>query len=321
MKRIGCFIFLIVLVVGGAAGLYYWNFYNKAINTANNGPSEQKIVTINQGATVEDINTLLVSEGIIKDEKFPNGMTVFKVYSVINKLDSKYQAGTYFLPQNESVKQIADSIQKSKDELINVTIKEGLRIEEFGDAINVALNSAVNTKYSKFNKDDFIKLAKNYTNNDGKYEFLKTRPAGITTLEGFLYPDTYFVTRDASSQMMIDLLLQTFDVKVYQPYKGQIQNNKYTVFELVTLASIVEREVNSDDDRAMVADMLFRRLVNDDLGRKLETDATLLYVLGNEKIGWWKAELNYTTLQTKSPYNGRLTPGLPPTPIASPSLS
>jgi UPF0755 protein len=135
--------------------------------------------------------------------------------------------------------------------------------------------------------------------------------------EGYLYPDTYLFPLAASPESIAEHLLTTFDQKVLQTYQADFNQSPYTVNQIITMASLVEREAKTDADRPLVAGILWKRLEND---WPLQVDATLQYALGlNPQTQAWTppTALDKTV---DSPYNTYLHPGLPPAPICSPSL-
>ncbi len=142
-------------------------------------------------------------------------------------------------------------------------------------------------------------------------DFLSDKPAQAD-LEGYLFPDTYKFERGAQASEVLAKLLETFGRRVDAPLREQIRRGGHTLFEAVTLASIVEREVATTADRRMVADLFWRRLK---IGQALESDATVNYVTG-------KGLTSPTFADTKvdSPYNTYVHTGLPPGPIGNPGL-
>jgi UPF0755 protein len=142
------------------------------------------------------------------------------------------------------------------------------------------------------------------------FSFLRERPRGAT-LEGFLFPDTYRIWRDANIKDVVSKMLANFDEKISPDLREEIHHTKRSLFEIVTMASLVEKEVADESDRKIVADILWKRL---DLGIPLQVDATVNYVTGK------KGSPNASDLTTKSPYNTYQNRGLPPGPIANPGL-
>jgi UPF0755 protein len=144
------------------------------------------------------------------------------------------------------------------------------------------------------------------------YEFLIDKPQSAT-LEGYLFPDTYRFYKSATPDQVVQKLLDTFGEKVILPLQDQITESKHTIFQIITLASIIEKEVKSDADRRIAAGIFWKRL---ELGMPLQSDATVNYITGKQALQPTNADLS-----TDSLYNTYKYPGLPPGPIDNPSFS
>jgi UPF0755 protein len=145
-------------------------------------------------------------------------------------------------------------------------------------------------------------------------EFLKH------TKEGYMFPDTYLVPKDATPAAIAKIFLDTFDTKIGTTLRTDAIKTGLTLPEVITLASIVEREGRSDDDRPVIAGILLNRIKAD---WPLQVDATLQYALGYQPMekSWWKKYLTDEDKKVKSPFNTYANLGLPPHPIANPGLS
>ena len=144
------------------------------------------------------------------------------------------------------------------------------------------------------------------------YDFLLSKPRNLD-LEGYLFPDTYRIFRDASIKDVVQRTLNNFDQKLTPELRNEIERQGKTIHDIITLASILEKEVSTDYDRAMVADIFYKRIK---IGMPLQADSTVNYVTG-------KSESRSTIIDTKTddPYNTYKYKGLPPGPICNPSLS
>jgi UPF0755 protein len=314
MRKYGCVALVIIIIFVVGFGFFISNKYNNAISKRSSDSTEKVSIIVPQGATLEDIRKKLVDTGIIKDEEILFGYTAFKAYTFFNKSKvdtSKIQAGTFLFQKGSSIEEVFTNLQTAEKEDIKVTIKEGLRIEEIAEQLNFSINNSTNRR-AKFNKNDFISLAKNYTDSR---ESLSTRPVNYKSLEGYLFPDTYFVANDATAEDMIKLMLDTFDEKVYKPNLELIKKSPYKFHQLITLASLIQREVQTPQDMAEVAGILFRR-TGDNF--PLGIDATVQYALGySQSEGvWWRKNITAQDLELDSPYNTRKFAGFPPGPIA-----
>ena len=163
------------------------------------------------------------------------------------------------------------------------------------------------------NKSEFLELAKT---GDFDYEFLKfdLEPSVKYKLEGFMYPDTYFFHEDATSEEIIKILLDTFKNKVWEELKTASNKNGLDYNQLLTLASIVEKEAVKDDERAKIAAVFFNRIKID---MSLQSCATVQYALNREKFS---TTVTFEETRLESPYNTYKYAGLPPGPICNPGI-
>lgn len=316
VRDIGLVVVVFVLAVVVGVFMYFRSYYNREISTPNSDDSTLAEVLVEPGDSVQEITLKLINAGVVRSSKMPDGRYVFQWYLSFNQLGSSIAAGRFFVPKNLNMIELAEMLETPGSEDLWVQILEGYRIEEAAKAIDDVLNSESNKENSQFNKAQFITLAK--TSRYEQYEFMSLIPEN-KPLEGFVFPDSYLVEKDVSTEEMLKLLLTTFDQKVYQKYKSEISNNKYTLYELVTIAAMVERESREGEERAMIADIMFRRL--EARGWRLEIDATLQYGLGwsEDEQSWWRQ--NLPSRYTENEYNTSTQDGLPPTPICSPGES
>lgn len=144
-----------------------------------------------------------------------------------------------------------------------------------------------------------------------QFDFLAELPPGAS-LEGFLFPDTYLFNPQASGQTIVEALLKNFGKKVDMSLREALRVHQKDIFSAVTLASVIENEVQSESDRRQVSDIFLRRLA---VGQPLQSDATIKYILDVDKI-----QHSFDETRTPSPYNTYIHPGLPVGPISSPGL-
>jgi UPF0755 protein len=287
----------VLILAGGVYALY--SSYDKAANKGFGDPTTTVDFTIEEGQSIDEITHDLLEKGLITNEYF------FQIYVRQRDVADQLQAGSFKVPNNLSLKDLVDILQHAVFPDIWVTIPEGLRATEIADILDDGFSGYEETSFSK---DEFLVLVETPTLPS---DFDNPAPAG-TTLEGYLFPDTYRFPPDATAEYVVLTMLTTFNEKIVRPNRVDIEalSSKYTLHELVILASILERETRHQTDRPIVADILLRRLDN---GWGLEVDVTLLYYFGD-----WKHELTFEELQLETPYNTRKSVGLPPTPISNP---
>lgn len=287
MKKI--LVLLLLLASIGAGTIYWWS---SAIRSASTDSTVRDFL-ITKGVSASQVANKLQSEGFIKNS------SAFKLYVELTGKAAKIQAGEYSLASNLNLFAIVGELLSGPRE-IWVTIPEGLRREEIAEKFAVAL--------AKDTKETFVN------------EFL-TASAGK---EGFLFPDTYIFPKTASASAIVKKLLATFEARVDSQMDKDIAASGYSLEQIVTMASIVERETVTDAERPIVAGILYKRLK---ASWPLQADATLQYAIANSKCqilnskcDWWQIP-EVADRKLVSPYNTYRKTGLPPAPIANPGLS
>ena len=244
----------------------------------------------------------LQTVGIISD---PGAFLAFLQYS---GLDTTLQAGEYNLSPQMTPVEVARVLQDPTPTEVTLTIFKGWRLEEIAGTLP--------TTGLSISTEAFLEAA--HTHPDG-YSFLEGIPEEAS-LEGFLPPGSYRVPRDLSAQALIGLLLDKFGENLTGEMQGGFERQGLSLFEAVTLASIVERESVDESETPLIASVFLNRL---GIGAKLDADSTVQYALGyNDQQGtWWTNPLSLDELQVDSPYNTYRFAGLPPGPIANPGTN
>ena len=291
MKKL---LFLIsLLVLGGLfyiGGLRWWIENSKSVGSDE---AEQRFV-VPKGYSASQISSRLEEQGLIKSA------LAFKIFVQVKGLAKKIQAGEYDVSPSLSLSQLVDKLTHGPNE-VWVTIPEGLRREEIVERFIVAFGLSSNQA------------------NIFRVEFLGETEGK----EGFLFPETYLFPKTSPASLVAQKLIQTFDIKVDEKVKNDIDKTGYSLDELVTLASMIERETLSSAERPVVAGILIKRLEYD---WPLQVDATLQYAIAGEdcegkaECNWWPL-LSGESFETSSPYNTYKYTGFPPAPIASPGLT
>jgi UPF0755 protein len=265
-----------------------------------NGTEQEFIV--DQGESVSMVCIRLEQDRLIGDAE------LFRIYLVYSGLDRQLQSGVYQLSSIMTPMEIAADLLDATPKDVIVTVLPGWRIEEV--ARNVA-GSGLNITES-----DFIALA--YAPLPEFFDYLPVSEA--PSLEGFLFPGTYIIPREANLITVVETLLSGFSNAVSQDMIDGFARQGLSINQAVTLASIVEKEAVMDEEKPMIASVFYNRLAN---AMRLETDPTVQYALGfqTELSSWWKSPLSSADLAVDSPYNTYQIFGLPPTPIANPDLS
>ncbi|HLZ48275.1 MAG TPA: endolytic transglycosylase MltG [Candidatus Limnocylindria bacterium] len=250
--------------------------------------------TVPRGATAAQIAADLVRAKII------TSALAFKYVLYETGAENSLQSGTYTVSAALSPRDLATLFQKAPGDQVALRIIEGWRLTEVA--------AAVNKSFPKIQAKDFIAAAVVGSRNNFVLNGLDPK----ASLEGFLFPDTYFLRPDATADQIIDTLLDNFETKAGPTLRGAAADRKVAIYDMVKLASIVEREAHDRKESPTIAGVYQHRL---DIGMKLDADPTVQYAKGD-----W-GELSLDDLKIDSPYNTYLNPGLPPTPIANPGLA
>lgn len=277
-----------VIMVAGAV------FYIAGLGKALDSNDTQTVsVIISSGSSTGQIGQILEEEGII------SSADKFKIWSRIKGYDSRYKAGTYTLSPSMDFQEIADIIVSGKVTTVNFTIPEGYTIYQTASAIAAKGLGDYDTLVSLIEAGDF------------EYDFLKDAQNNKNKLEGYLFPNTYTVDEGMNEEQIIKVMLDQFEK---QPYKVYAESgSSYSLNDIITVASIIERECKVDEERPLVASVIYNRLAK---GMPLQMCSTVQYVLGKQK-----EVLTYADTRIESPYNTYTNTGLPPGPICSPGLA
>ena len=283
---------LLIIGIFVLCTFWFYQLYTSSLSYSLNPDSENRVVVkIEKGSSANKIINILKEKDLIKSP------FIFKLYLKQNNLGNQLKAGNFILKENYNLKKIVKTLVEGKGSELPVTILEGWTIKQIAEH----LEKKGLTKSSEFLS--CIKTCK------FEFDFL---PKGY--LEGYLYPDTYFVNiNNFNNKLFISRMIQTLEHRLSDSDWKAIKSSKYSFEQIMIMASIIEKEERNAKEQPKVADILWSRF---DKKVALGADATVLYALGRTKGG-----LTYNDLQIDSPYNTRKKRGLPPTPISSPSMS
>ncbi|MBU0974778.1 endolytic transglycosylase MltG [Patescibacteria group bacterium] len=227
----------------------------------------------------------------LQEEKLIKNAYVFRFVVVKDKLVNKIQAGSFDISPSMSVSEIANHLTIGTED-IWITLLEGWRVEEIAESLE-------SQDLDHFDKEEFLNLAK--------------------ASEGMLYPDTYLIPREMSSEAIYRLLLNTFEKKVIQGLANEIKTSDRDFDQVLIMASLLEREAKTYEQMRRVAGILWNRI---DIGMALQVDATLQYANGYNQIQkkWW-AIPSSEDKKLKSPFNTYLNLGLPLKAISNPGIN
>lgn len=288
MKKFLYIVIAIVIIVAIAA-----SFMPSYLSAVTNSSAVE--ITVPEGASLHHVSNLLFDKGVIKSK------TWFRYKAKEAEVDRKIKPGTYSLPPNSTFEHIFALLEKGvADEHIVLTIPEGFtlyqiaqRIEELGFAT----------------KEEFIEVTEKYFNDN--YDFDTTDL--FFKLEGYLYPETYHITEKQTIEEIVNKLAQTMDNVFTDEYKKQMQNLGLSKHEVLTIASLIEREAKHDGERSAISGVIYNRLKKDMI---LQIDATVIYGVGKGREH--NSTIYQSDLDRPAPFNTYKVGGLPPGPIASP---
>lgn len=283
------FILSAVFLIGG------YIFIRWQIKQTSMGKGAEKDFIISSGEGARSIAQRLQRERIIKSDFY------FLFYLWQKGWMDRLKAGEYHLRSDWAISKIAEVFYSGaiKPNWVEVTIPEGFRLKQIDARLAVA-GLIQNGDLIAFNAG--LKFSQ-------PHFFVFGEP--LKDLEGFLFPDTYRFEKNASRKVIIEKMLANFEKKV-DYLRPAIKEQNKTIYQIITMASILEKEVKTEEDWKIVSGVFWRRLKNN---QPLESCATIAYILGLDK---WR--YSYADTRQPSPYNTYLNRGLPPTPINNPGL-
>lgn len=262
-------------------------------------------VTIPQGTGTRQISAILQEKGLIRNA------AVFSCYLKIIGQGSRFQAGVYDMKPGMPLEEIIGKLNRgdvAREEMIRFTIPEGFTLQQIAERLGgLGIVDATT----------FMEEADHYPGTlSGAAANIPDEPALRHRLEGYLFPETYELKKDSTGVDIISRMLSELDKKLASlppDWREQLKSRGITFHQMMTVASLVEREVALNEERPIVAGVIYNRL---ELGMPLQIDATVQYLLDKPKD-----RLLEKDLEIESPYNTYRHTGLPPGPIASPSLA
>lgn len=269
---------------------------------------EVRDVVIPEYATLDEVATILSENDIIA---YPQ---IFKLYAVAKKDDGEYVAGTYSISPMYNYDELLDAFkEKPVTGWQEIMIPEGYTTDEI---INLFVSKGIGTK------EGFVDVINNY---DFDYWFIDelgedwASNGRIYRLDGYLFPDTYQFYNNSSEVTVVNKLLKRFNQIFTREYRNQCAEMGYTADEIITLASMIEKEAGSSAEFFYVSSVFHNRLNNPSAYPRLESDATIVYAIQHDTGS--RPSLTSGDLSYDTPYNTYTNAGLPPGPIANPSAS
>lgn len=292
-KIIMIVIALVILFTG-----FFFYFLNK-VNYGTGSAKESTQFVLSKGENAWEVSKKLDQQGLVV------GKLHFMYYLWRTESGHKLVAGIYTIDPGLKIAEIARLLTTGEynSNQVRVTFPEGWTIEDMAKRLSER----------GFSGDEFEKVA-NKPDSDLKadYTFLSDLPKEAT-LEGYLFPDTYFFAKNFTAKQIIGKMLDNFNSKYSQSMIDETKKQGKNIHQLVTMASVIEGEVPTQADRKIVSGIFWKRI---NIGQPMQSCATLAYILGE-----YKAQYSIEETQVDSPYNTYRNKGLPPGPINSPGIS
>jgi len=292
-KRFFISVIVILLVLAAAGAVAGFRIYiESAVAPVNAASTGYVNVLIPSGATTNKVGAILYDYSLIRD------VSQFKLIARLEGYDGKLQAGEFTLSQAMSMRELLETLSSGSANTKRFTIPEGYTIAKTADKLE-------NDGF--IDRDIFMEAIE-----DGEflYKFMSFLPEGPNRLEGFLFPETYDVFTTATEEDIINRMLMQFDKEFTDEYYLRADELGFSLYEIITIASMIEAEAKVSVDRPLIASVIYNRLT---IGMPLQLDATVQYALGETK-----ERLLIKDTQIDSPYNTYIITGLPPGPICSP---
>ena len=323
-KRIVAVVMSLVVVFFLATCTFGFFWVKSSLEPINTEATKTIQVEIPEGSSTKEIANILFENDLIKNA------TVFNYYSKIKSYNN-YQSGFYNLSQSMSVDDLAKALQESgtptaqEEPAGKVLIVEGYTLTQIANSVTLNAKTDDKTDKTPFTSEEFLATVTNQEFIDrmvatypNLFASLPAADSGVIyRLEGYLFPAVYDYYDDTTIEDLVEQMISTTDARL-QPYYEAIANKNLTVNEVLTLASLVEKEGSTDEDRRNIASVFFNRL---NAGMPLQSNIAILYAQG--KLGEETTLAEDTNIDTsiESPYNIYWRAGLMPGPVDSPSLS
>jgi UPF0755 protein len=286
----GLFLVFLLIILGG------FFYFRSQFYFSHGSESAIVIFEIKKGEGNSEIISSLVQKKIISEK------IGLYYYLYINHLSKKIMPGVYMLSGNLTIPEVVHIITNPEAQAIRITFPEGTTSRDMATIL----------KKNNFDGDGFLAIVNNIPiSYRTRYAFLVDQK--INSLEGYLFPDTYFFKKDATAEVIVKKMLDNFEGKMTAQILADIKNQNKSLEEIIVMSSIIEKEVQTANDMKIVAGIFWNRIF---IGMPLQSDATLSFVLNDKND-------SHSIEQTKmsSPYNSYVNKGLPPGSISNPGMN
>ncbi len=273
------------------AGLLGWQAY-RFVKTPAGADSTQIVFSVDKGQSLGEVARRLEQEGLITNSK------KFRIYARFKALGGKIRVGEYALRRDMPPGEILKILASGRSIEYVVTVSEGLNRFEIASIVE---------RVGIGKRDEFLRATQDR-------EFIRqTLGDDLPTLEGYLFPETYYVTRASGVRGLVRQMVLKFNEQFARVPQANSEATPLTKHQLVTLASIIEKETGAPEERPLISSVFHNRLRK---GMRLQTDPTVIYGMWL-KSGNWNRNISRQDLVNPTPYNTYVIPALPPGPIAN----
>lgn len=256
-------------------------------------PEQAIYVRIEPGMTSSYIGRML------EERKIIGSRYSFWIASKLNGADSKFKTGVYRLYPGMEADEVMQLLVEGRTSAVKFTIPEGYNVNQIAARLE---------EEGIAKADEIRKAAKEFA----PYSYMKEHPNAVYRAEGFLFPDTFELEEELSAKEILLMMARDFNTRLTPELRSRASEMNLSIYELVTLASLVEKEARYDEDRPIIAQVFLKRLR---VNMPLQSDTTIQYLLDAPK-----EDVTYADTEINSPYNTYQIYGLPPGPIASPGM-
>ncbi|MBL8094994.1 MAG: endolytic transglycosylase MltG [Anaerolineales bacterium] len=277
----------------------YLNLNGDVLTAPAGADPEPRSFNIALGESVASVGERLQADGLVRDQ------AVLDAYLRYTGWDQHIEAGDFILRQTMNLTEVARALTDARAREVMARIYEGWRREQIAESL--AANPTLSVDPA-----EFLALTGPGAIPPGTYAFLADRPPSAS-LEGFLFPDSYLLRPGATAQDLVRRLLDNFALQLSSQNQAAYEARGITIYEAVTIASLIEREAVKDEERPLIASVIFNRL---EVGQMLEIDATVQFAIGTS-ANWWPPLGGLDLRNQPSPFNTYTVVGLPAGPISN----
>lgn len=297
-ERIG---FLTIAALMALPVAVFLTFFTWVIHAPLN-LEEPQTIQISRGDGFLEIGNALAAQQVVRNA------SLFRLYVLSRGWAGRLKPGEYAFAGTLAIPDVARVLVRGPED-VEITLPEGLTFYEMEERLVAA---------GLILPGEFVTLA--YSPNLFTDQFPFLLDVNAASLEGFLFPDTYYFNPETGARAIIEKMLTGFEQRVFRDLESRFRESPQSILDIITMASMLEREAANFEDRAIISDILWRRL---EAGMRLQVDATVIYAWRRLNPRWAVGDrnrLSFADLQIDSPYNTYRVRGMPPGPIANPGL-